>query len=216
VYLGTTGKHGPPHVLRFDPRTDEFIDLGCPAPTEDCLWTFSPTPDGMIYGGTSPGAHLVEIDTRTAAMRDLGPLTESGMCSRFTWYGPADRTVYSLMLTVPPAVVAWGRDTRTPCTVYPYLWEPGDDEMPLVYQAADGYCYALCQGDVWKLNKGVAEAVERGTPLSPSRDPRSPWHEQIFDAGSPEPPILWEGGQDCHRAGTGRWSGEASRLRLQV
>ena len=109
VYLGTIGSHGPSHVLRFDPATDEFIDLGCPAESERYIWTFSPTSDGMIYGGTHGNAKLVEIDTATGALRDLGRLSETDEYSRFTWYGEADRTVYAMIMFVDQHIVAWSR-----------------------------------------------------------------------------------------------------------
>jgi len=195
VYLGTIGSHGPSHVLRFDPATDEFVDLGCPAETERYIWTFSPTSDGMIYGGTHGNAKLIEIDTATGGLRDLGRLSESEQYARFTWYGEADRTVYALIMMVDRHIVAWSRPSgRRPLPETTRRVEfPGweGDGYPQVYEAIDGYVYAVGQGHVWRLDHGVAEPIEGEAP--PGRNPYAPDLKRTFMSGSTQPPVLADG-----------------------
>ncbi len=189
VYLGTIGSHGPSHVLRFDPATDEFVDLGCPAESERYIWTFSPTSDGKIYGGTHAGARLIEIDVATGGLRDLGRLCDTEEYSRFTWYGEADRTVYALVMMVDRHIAAWSRDTETSQRVE-FPGREGDGH-PTVYEGADGWVYAIDEGRVWRLNDGVAESVEGDAPLG--RNPYAPDLKRTFMSGSTQPPVLADG-----------------------
>lgn len=189
IYLGTIGSHGPSHVIRLDPATEEFVDLGEPASTERYVWTFSPTSDGKIYGGTHAQARLVEIDTATGALRDLGRLSDSEQYARFTWYGEADRTVYALIMMVDPHFVAWSRDDG----LLGRVEFPGyqADRRPELFEATDGYVYAVGGDRMWRLNAGVAEPVEGDPP--PGRHPFAPDLKRTFAGGSTLPPVLEDG-----------------------
>jgi len=69
AYLGT--RPGA-HLLRFDPRTHEWKDLGHPCPGETCICCLAIAPDGTIYGGTSPHARLFGYNPQTKDAADLG------------------------------------------------------------------------------------------------------------------------------------------------
>ncbi len=189
VYLGTIGSHGPSHVLRFDPASDEFVDLGSPAQDERYLWTFSPTSDGMIYAGTHGHARLIEINTATGALRDLGRLSDDEQYSRFTWYGEADRTVYAGIMMVDKHIAAYLRDTGEVRRVDFPGWE--GDRWPDLYEATDGHVYATGGGKLWRLVSGEAVAVEGETPAAVH--PRAPGLNDTFAGGSTQPPVLWDG-----------------------
>jgi len=195
IYLGTIGSHGPSHVLRFDPATEEFVDLGSPAPTERYIWTFAPTADGKIYGGTHGQARLIEVDTATGALRDLGRLSETEQYARFAWYGEADRTAYALIMMVDLHVAAWSRDSGLIGRVEFPGWDPeaaaAGARYPQLYEATDGYVYALGQGHAWRLNVGIAEPVE-GDPPAP-RHPFAPDLKGTFAGGSTQSPVLADG-----------------------
>jgi hypothetical protein len=189
VYLGTIGSHGPSHVLRFDPKIDEFLDLGCPAADEHYLWTFSPTRDGMIYAGTHGHAKLVEINTATGELRDLGRMSESEQYTRFTWYGETDRTVYAGVMMVDQHIAAWVRDTGEVRRVEFPGWE--GKRWPDLYEAVDGHVYATGGGRTWRLVRGEAQPVEGEPPAGVH--PLAPGLNATFAGGTTRPPLLWDG-----------------------
>ena len=181
VYLGATGSHGPTQVLRFDPRDETFVSLGCPAPSERYLWTFSPTPDGMIYAGTHGHAKLVEINTITGELTDLGRMSEVDEYTRYTWYGEADRTVYAAVYFTDKHIVAYLRDKQAKVRVdFPGLSGPG---IPFLYEADDGHVYAEAFGKVWRLSEGRAELLP-GRPAGVRKLPRASGISPMFVSGS--------------------------------
>ncbi len=155
IYLGTyyTGR-----VLRFDPKTEEFVDLGRASSTETYLYKFSPTSDGKIYAGSYGHAKLIEIDTATGKLSDLGRMCETEMYTRATWYGEKDRTVYCVVQTVDPHIAAYVRDTGEKKRVRFPGWE--GEGFPWPYEAEDGYVYAGGPGKLWRLVKGEAQRLD--------------------------------------------------------
>jgi len=159
IYLGT---YYAAHVLRFDPKTEEFVDLGRPAESEGYLWTFSATSDGKVYGGTYGRAKLIEIDTETGELSDLGRMSETEMYAHHTWYGEADRTVYCTIRMVDEHIAAYVRDSGEKKRVNFPGWE--GQRYPNLYEGEDGYVYATGQGKAWKLVAGEAQLLEAAEP----------------------------------------------------
>ena len=159
VYLGATGSHGPTQVLlRFDPRDETFVSLGCPAPSERYLWTFSPPPDGMIYAGTHGHAKLVEINTITGELTDLGRMSEVDEYTRYTWYGGSrpHRLRRSLFHGQAYCRLPCGDKKAKVRVDFLGLSGPG---IPFLYEADDGHVYAEAFGKVWRLSEGRAELL---------------------------------------------------------
>ncbi|MEW6377341.1 MAG: hypothetical protein AB1502_16315 [Thermodesulfobacteriota bacterium] len=70
IYLGS---YYNAHLLRFDPKTEKWDDLGRPAGEKEsfvCLLTTAP--DGKIWGGTFPSANLFSYDPKTGVFRNFG------------------------------------------------------------------------------------------------------------------------------------------------
>src|SRR5512143_676736 len=63
IYLGS---YYNAHLLRFDPKTEEWEDLGRPTGgKESFICALTTAPDGKIWGGTYPSAKLFSYDPRT-------------------------------------------------------------------------------------------------------------------------------------------------------
>jgi outer membrane protein assembly factor BamB len=154
VYIGTCDPQAC--VLRFDPKTEEFVNLGAPE-GETYFWNFAATPDGKLYGGTYPGAKLIEIDTATGKLNDLGRMSDTEMYNRTVLYGKADDTLYCAIGMVDPQIVAYRRDTGK----HFRMQFPGSDgSRPDFHEGVDGYVYATQGKLAWRLVKGEARPVE--------------------------------------------------------
>jgi len=190
IYLGVTGSHGPSQVLRFDPGDETFVSLGRPSQSERYLWTFSPTSDGMIYAGTHGHAKLVEINTATGELTDLGRMSEVDEYTRYTWYGEADRTVYAAVYFTDKHIAAYLRDTRAKTRVeFPGWGGPG---IPFLYEADDGRVYAEGRGKVWRLTAGRA-ALLPALPAGVRKLSRASRIAPMFVSGSTRVADLWDG-----------------------
>ncbi len=74
IYFGT---YYHAHLLRFDPKTEGWEDLGRPAgDTESFICALTTSPDGKIWGGTFPSAKLFSYDPRTGEVKDYGRMDE--------------------------------------------------------------------------------------------------------------------------------------------
>ncbi len=70
IYLGS---YYHAHLLRFDPKTEEWDDLGRPGgETESFICALTTAPDGKIWGGTYPSAKLFSYDPKTGVIQDYG------------------------------------------------------------------------------------------------------------------------------------------------
>jgi outer membrane protein assembly factor BamB len=74
IYVGT---YYNAHLLRFDPKTEKWEDLGRPAgATESFICALTTSPDGKIWGGTFPSAKLFSYDPKTGETKDYGRMDE--------------------------------------------------------------------------------------------------------------------------------------------
>ena len=70
IYLGS---YYHAHLLRFDPKTEHWDDLGRPGgETESFICALTTAPDGKIWGGTFPSAKLFSYDPKTGKSEDFG------------------------------------------------------------------------------------------------------------------------------------------------
>src|SRR5579863_636842 len=59
-------------ILAVDPETGSTTVLHSPVPSETGVWDMVAGPDGAIYMGTAPGAHLLKLDPARGTIADLG------------------------------------------------------------------------------------------------------------------------------------------------
>jgi hypothetical protein len=72
IYLGS---YYHAHLLRFDPRTETWEDLGQPGgEKESFICSLTTAPDGKIWGGTFPSADLFSYDPKTGESENFGPM----------------------------------------------------------------------------------------------------------------------------------------------
>ncbi len=93
VYLSYLYLNNTIEVVSVDPENGDFRIFRNPAPTESGARAMVTGPDGKIYLGTLPQAHLLQLDPKAGALVDLGrpSATES-----YIWdlaVGP-DRKIY--------------------------------------------------------------------------------------------------------------------------
>jgi len=70
IYLGSYYRA---HLLRFDPKTEQWDDLGQPGgEKESFICALTTAPDGKIWGGTYPSAHLFSYDPKTGKSENFG------------------------------------------------------------------------------------------------------------------------------------------------
>jgi hypothetical protein len=70
IYLGS---YYSAHLLRFDPKTEKWEDLGRPAgESESFICKITTGKDGKIWGGTYPSAKLFSYDPKTGVVQDYG------------------------------------------------------------------------------------------------------------------------------------------------
>ena len=70
IYLGC---YYNARLLRFNPKTEEWEDLGRPGgDTESFICALTTAPDGKIWGGTYPSAKLFCYDPKTGVSEDFG------------------------------------------------------------------------------------------------------------------------------------------------
>jgi streptogramin lyase len=67
VYIG-----GSLEIVSFDPDTGEHTVFPSPLPSESGAWGMVLGPDGSIYVGTLPNAHLLRLEPRSGKFTDLG------------------------------------------------------------------------------------------------------------------------------------------------
>ena len=72
IYLGS---YYNAHLLRFNPRTEGWEDLGRPGDEKDTfICSLTTAPDGKIWGGTFPSANLFSYDPETGKSENFGPM----------------------------------------------------------------------------------------------------------------------------------------------
>lgn len=160
----------PAHFFRYDPRTGELTDLGCPAEPAHYFLGHTADKDGWFYVGSYPATHLVRCNTRTGEVQSLGRIADD------------ERQMYIIHPAVSDAGIVycpvglhhrelWAYDTNsdTKTQILPDSLTQAQG-CPEVWRAADGQVYGssgrtrfLCKPD------GIDTAVE---VLPAAREPR--------------------------------------------
>jgi len=75
IYLGS---YYHARLLRFDPKTGTWDDLGRPGgESESFICALTVAPDGKIWGGTFPSAKLFSFDPKTGETKNFGRMDET-------------------------------------------------------------------------------------------------------------------------------------------
>jgi len=159
IYLGS---YYNAHLLRFDPRTEKWEDLGRPAGgKESFICAVTTAPDGKIWGGTFPSAKLFSYDPKTGMSEDFGRMDPD----QFYCYPTAgeDGLIYCAIQFEKMNIVVFDSEKKTRTSLIPpESRKPG--RVTLV-KGKDGRIYSkLTPSDQWSLVEEGKKLVE--VPLS--------------------------------------------------
>ena len=155
IYLGS---YYGAHLLRFDPKTETWEDLGQPAgEKESFICSITTAPDGKIWGGTFPSANLFSYDPKTAKSENFGRMDPD----QFYCYPTAgeDGLIYCAIQFEKMNIVVFDpvKGTKTPLI-------PAEDRKPgrvNLIKGNDGKLYArLSTKDKWFRIEGGEGLIE--------------------------------------------------------
>jgi outer membrane protein assembly factor BamB len=162
IYLGT---YYNAHLLRFDPGTEKWEDLGRPCgESESFICGLTTAPDGKIWGGTYPSARLFSFDPKTGQTRDFGRMDPD----QFYCYPTAadDGTIYCTILFAKKDLVRF--DPRIETTV---SLLPPDERKPgriTLIKGTDSKVYArFLDPDRWFRIDPEGKLIETPQPEIP-------------------------------------------------
>jgi outer membrane protein assembly factor BamB len=155
IYLGS---YDNAHLLRFDPRTEKWDDLGQPGgEKESFICRLTTTTDGKIWGGTFPSTKLFSYDPKTGVSEDFGRMDPD----QFYCYPTAgeDGKIYCAIQFEKMDIIVFDPKTKTKVSLIPEdERKPG--RMNLV-KGNNGKMYAnLSPSDKWFLIKDGERLVE--------------------------------------------------------
>ena len=165
IYLGS---YYNAHLLRFNPKTEEWDDLGRPGgETESFICALTTAPDGKIWGGTYPSAKLFCYDPQKGVSEDFGRIDPE----QFYCYPTAgeDGSIYCAIQFEKMDIVVFDPKKRVKASLIPpERRKPG--RINLV-KGKDGKIYAkLSASDQWFLIEEGKRLVE----VPPSHHPFIP------------------------------------------
>ncbi len=169
IYLGS---YYNAHLLRFDPKTEKWEDLGQPGGgKESFICSLTTAPDGKIWGGTYPSAKLFSYDPKTGVSENFGRMDPE----QFYCYPTAgdDGLIYCAIQFAKIDIVVFDPEKKTKTPLVPEKSrEPG--RVTLV-KGKDGRVYAkLSTSEGWFLveeGKRLAEVSRSGVPFVPKALP---------------------------------------------
>jgi len=155
IYLGS---YYNAHLLRFDPKTEEWDDLGQPGgERESFICRITTAPDGKIWGGTFPSAKLFSYDPKTGMSEDFGRMDPH----QFYCYPTAgeDGLIYCAIQFEKMDIVVFDPEKKAKASLIPLEHrKPG--RVRLV-KGKDGKIYSkLSSSDQWFLIEGGGRLVE--------------------------------------------------------
>jgi hypothetical protein len=109
IYLGS---YYHARLLRFDPQTEKWDDLGQPGgEKESFICSLTTAPDGKIWGGTFPSAKLFSYDPKTGRSQDHGRMDPD----QFYCYPTAgeDGSIYCAIQFEKMDIVVFRPDNQT-------------------------------------------------------------------------------------------------------
>lgn len=150
VYLATFYEG---HLFRWDPATREMHDLGQAVSGQTYLYGLTVAPDGTVYGGTYPDAHVFSYRADTGFV-DYGTASPDGQSqyARSTTYDPVHHALY-VGLQTSPRVRKLDLDTRT--------WSDIDLPLPASATAIIDLDYAA--GRVFVNAAGSLRVIDTAT-----------------------------------------------------
>ncbi len=165
IYLGS---YYNAHLLRFDPKTEKWEDLGRPTGgNESFICALTTAPDGKIWGGTYPSAKLFSYDPKTGVIENFDRMDPD----QFYCYptAGADGLIYCAIQFEKIDIVVFDPEKKTKTSLIPSeSRKPG--RVTLV-KGKDGRVYAkFSTSDGWFLieeGKRLAETPFSGVPFAP-------------------------------------------------
>lgn len=165
IYLGS---YYGAHLLRFDPKTEEWQDLGQPAgEKESFICELTTDSDGKIWGGTFPSAKLFSYDPKTGVVEEFGRMDPD----QFYCYPKAgeDDLIYCSIQFQKKDIVVFDPKNKTKTS----LLSPGDRKPGRIrlIKGMDGKIYAkITPEESWfRIEEG-----KRLIPVSESSIPFPP------------------------------------------
>jgi len=169
IYLGS---YYNAHLLRFDPRTEKWEDLGRPAGgKESFICAVTTAPDGKIWGGTFPSAKLFSYDPKTGVSEDFGRMDPD----QFYCYPTAgeDGLIYCAIQFEKMDIVVFDPEKKTRTSLI--LGESRKPGRMTLVRGKDGRIYSkLPISDQWFLveeGKRLVEVPPSSVPLVPKALP---------------------------------------------
>ncbi len=165
IYLGS---YYHAHLLRFDPKTEKWQDLGQPTgESESFICKITTARDGKIWGGTYPSAKLFSYDPKTGVTENFDRMDPD----QFYCYPTAgeDGLIYCAIQFAKMDIVVFDPEKRTKMSLIPREnRKPG--RMDLI-KGKDGKIYVkLSTSDQWCRIEGerLVEITRSGIPFPPS------------------------------------------------
>lgn len=170
IYLGS---YYHARLLRFDPKTERWDDLGRPGgDSESFICALTVSPDGKIWGGTFPSAKLFSYDPKTGETRDFGRMDET----QFYCYPTAggDGLIYCAIRFEKTDIVVFDPAKETKMSLIPFeLRRSGWLRLAL---GRDGKVYAKLPTDKWFR-------IEDGKNLFEVEEPQIPFLQRALPDG---------------------------------
>jgi hypothetical protein len=165
IYLGS---YYNAHLLRFDPKTEHWDDLGQPGgKTESFICSITTAPDGKIWGGTFPSTNLFSYDPKTEKGENFGRMDPD----QFYCYPTAgkDGLIYCAIQFEKMDIVVFDPKSQTKTSLIPS--EARKAGRVSLIKGKDGEIYArLSPSDQWfRIEEGM-----RLIPVSQSNIPFPP------------------------------------------
>jgi streptogramin lyase len=165
IYLGS---YYNAHLLRFDPKTERWEDLGRPGgEKESFICRVTTAPDGKIWGGTYPSAKLFSYDPKTGVTENFDRMDPD----QFYCYPTAgdDGLIYCAIQFEKMDIVVFDPMKRVKASlITPEGRKPG--RINLV-KGKDGRIYSkLSTSDQWFLieeGKRLVEVAPSSVPFVP-------------------------------------------------
>lgn len=155
IYLGS---YYSAHLLRFDPKTETWDDLGQPGgESESFICKITTGRDGKIWGGTYPSAKLFSYDPKTGMVQNYGRMDPD----QFYCYPTAgeDGLIYCAIQFEKMDIVVFDPEEQTKTSLIPF-GERKPGHVSLI-KGKDGKIYAkLSTLDQWFRIEGGEKLVE--------------------------------------------------------
>ena len=165
IYLGS---HYNAHLLRFDPKTEKWEDLGRPAGgKESFICALTTAPDGKIWGGTYPSAKLFSYDPKTGMTENFDQMDPD----QFYCYPTAgeDGLIYCAIQFEKIDIVVFDPKNKTRTSLI--LNENRKPGRVTLVKGKDGRVYCkLSSSDQWfriEEGKRLVEIPPSGVPFVP-------------------------------------------------